>query len=173
MASPGPPSTCPATTNSRSTAGHALTRYASRRLPPALLDTAVYDRCSVFTESEILTALRDCYDPNIPCNIVDLGMVHQIHLIRDHEAPGADIPGVPQRHRVTVTILPATHDEAANSQLSAQIANRLAGLEMVSHSQITLLESPAWSPQRITPAGRKQLGLDGNPHLIQIAPVRN
>ena len=127
----------------------------------------------MFTESEILAALRDCYDPNIPCNIVDLGMVHQIHLVQDDDAPGANIPGVPSRHRVTLTLLPTTHDEAANGQLSAQIANRLAGLEQVSHTQITVLESPAWTPQRITPAGRKRLGLDGNPHLIQIAPVHD
>jgi metal-sulfur cluster biosynthetic enzyme len=122
----------------------------------------------MLTESNILLALRDCYDPVLPCNIVDLGLIRSIAVIPDLEAPGTHIPGVPQKHSIEISLTPTQKDEAAEAHLRAQIANRLAGLETVSHTTITLIDQPAWTPLSITPAGRKTLGLDGNPNLIQI-----
>jgi metal-sulfur cluster biosynthetic enzyme len=122
----------------------------------------------MLTQADILAALRDCYDPSLPCNVVDLGLIRSILITPDLEAPGSSIPGVPQRCKIQIALTPSTDDEAANSQLRAQIENRLAGLEAVSNTTVTLLNTPAWTPQSITPAGRKILGLDGNPHLVQI-----
>jgi metal-sulfur cluster biosynthetic enzyme len=122
----------------------------------------------MLTESDILLALRDCYDPILPCNIVDLGLIRCVMVTPDLKAPGTHIPGVPQKHIIEIKLTPTQTDEAANAQLQAQIANRLAGLETVSRTTITLLDEPAWTPLSITPAGRKILGLDGNPNLIQI-----
>lgn len=122
----------------------------------------------MLTEADLLQALRDCYDPELPCNIVDLGLIHSLTITPDPEAPGAGIPGVPPRHRIALTLTPTTANEAANAQLSAQIINRLAGLQTVSHTDVTLLDDPLWSPLRITPAGRRTLGLDGNRNLVQI-----
>jgi metal-sulfur cluster biosynthetic enzyme len=122
----------------------------------------------MLTESDILLALRDCYDPILPCNIVDLGLIRSIRIASDPEAPGANIPGVPQKHQIQIGLSPTQSDEASTAQLIAQISNRLAGLETVSHTTVTLLSNPPWSPLNITPAGRKTLGLDGNPNLIQI-----
>jgi len=122
----------------------------------------------MLTESDILLALRDCYDPVLPCNVVDLGLIRSISITPDREAPGANITGVPQKHKIQIDLTPTQTDEAANAQLQAQIINRLAGLETISHTTVTLLNEPAWTPLNITPAGRKTLGLDGNPNLIQI-----
>jgi metal-sulfur cluster biosynthetic enzyme len=122
----------------------------------------------MLTKSDILLALRDCYDPVLPCNIVDLGLIRSIRITNDPEAPGANIPGVPQKHEIHIELTPTQSDEASAAQLTAQISNRLAGLETVSHTTVTLLDQPAWTPLNITPAGRKTLGLDGNPNLIQI-----
>jgi len=122
----------------------------------------------MLTKDEIRNALRDCYDPEISCNIVDLGLVQSIIIEPDHEAPGAGIPGVPQKHRIVVSLTSTNPNEAAESQLSAQVANRLAGIETVSRTTVTVLRTPSWSPQDITPEGRRTLGLDGNPTLVQI-----
>jgi len=122
----------------------------------------------MLTESDILHALRDCYDPVLPCNIVDLGLIQCIIVTLDPEAPGAQIPGVPQKHHIEIELTPTQKDEAAEAQLRAQIVNRLAGLETVSRTSVTLLHEPDWTPLSITRAGRKILGLDGNPNLIQI-----
>jgi metal-sulfur cluster biosynthetic enzyme len=122
----------------------------------------------MLTESDILKALRDCYDPVLPCNIVDLGLIHSLNITRDLDAPGTDIPGVPQKHIIEIALTPTQTDESSQAQLTAQITHRLAGLETVSRTTVTLLESPIWTPLNITPAGRKTLGLDGNPNLVQI-----
>ena len=122
----------------------------------------------MLTEAEILAALRDCYDPELPCNIVDLGLVRSVMITPDHDAPGANIPGVPQKHLIHLDLILTNPGEAAEAQLRAQIANRLAGLESVSQTTITVLASSTWTPGDITPAGRRILGLDGNPQLIQI-----
>ena len=122
----------------------------------------------MLTESEIVTALRDCYDPELPCNVVDLGLVRAVTITPDRDAPGAGIPGVPQKHHVHIDLILTNPSEAAEAQTRAQIANRLAGIEAVSRTTITILSTPAWTPGNITPAGRKTLGLDGNPQLIQI-----
>ncbi len=122
----------------------------------------------MLTADQIRDALRDCYDPEIPCNIVDLGLLQSIVIEPDLDAPGTGIPGVPQKHRVAVTLTPSNPSEAAEAQLSAQIANRLAGLEAVSKTTVTLQLTPQWTPQNITPSGRRILGLDGNPTLVQI-----
>ena len=122
----------------------------------------------MLTEEEVRAALRDCYDPEIPCNIVDLGLLQSVSIARDPDAPGTGIPGVPQKYRVAVALTLSSPTEAAEAQLSAQIANRLAGLEQVSRTSVHILSTPLWTPQAITPLGRRILGLDGNPTLVQI-----
>jgi metal-sulfur cluster biosynthetic enzyme len=122
----------------------------------------------MLTETDILTALRDCFDPALPCNIVDLGLVRSIDVTPDHAAPGAGIPGVPQKHRIAIALALTSPTDDATAQLAAQVANRIAGLEEAGDTQVTIVNEPAWTPREITPAGRRTLGLDGNPSLVQI-----
>lgn len=122
----------------------------------------------MLTEADILAALRDCYDPAVPCNIVDLGLVQKIAITPDPNAPGAGISGVSQKHSIRVELILTSPTEEASAQLRAQIENRLAGLEQAGRTTVTILDSPAWTPVSITPAGRRILGLDGNPSLVQI-----
>jgi metal-sulfur cluster biosynthetic enzyme len=120
------------------------------------------------TETDIRTALRDCYDPTLPCNIVDLGLLRSISLTPDPQAPGANIPGVPQKHLIQITLTLTNPTDASEAQLQAQVINRLAGLQTVSHTTVTFTHNPPWTPQQITPEGRRTLGLEGNPTLVQI-----
>jgi metal-sulfur cluster biosynthetic enzyme len=124
------------------------------------------------TESDILAALRDCYSPEIPLNIVDLGLVHSISIAPDPGAPGAGIPGVPPRHRVTVALTLNQIADVEDTPLIAQIQNRLAAFQTISRTEVTLLSEPAWNPGRITPEGRAHLANrlpSGKPDaLIQI-----
>jgi metal-sulfur cluster biosynthetic enzyme len=109
------------------------------------------------TEADVLTALRDCYDPGLTLNIVDLGLVHSISVAPDPDAPGAGIPNVPPRHRVRVALTLATLVDAEDTPLIAQIQNRLAAFETISRTEVTLLNEPAWNPGRISPEGRARL----------------
>lgn len=122
----------------------------------------------MLNESNIQDALRDCFDPALPCNIVDLGLVRSITITPDPEAPGAGIPGVPQKYRIQVELTLANPNEEAAAQVTAQIQNRLAGVEEAGETKVLLSAEPAWTPLQITTAGRRILGLDGNPNLVQI-----
>jgi len=121
----------------------------------------------MLTEHEIREALRACFDASNPfkrpLNIVDLGLVESITLDNDNDAPGAGIPGVPTRQTLALTLIPTSSDEShddANAILVAQIQNRLAGLPELSRTSVQLLDTPTWTPSRISPKLRKTLKLD-------------
>lgn len=112
------------------------------------------------TEERVREALRDCYDPEVPCNIVDLGLVYQVRVTPDDEAPGAGIPGVPPRFQVHIALTLTSKGCPAHTQIVAQIEGRLAAFESISRTTVELVWEPMWTPQRISPAGRATLGID-------------
>jgi metal-sulfur cluster biosynthetic enzyme len=114
----------------------------------------------MLTEDTIRAALRDCYDPEVPCNIVDLGLVYAVAVAPDPDAPGAGIPGVPPRHRVSIQLTLTSPGCPAHTQIVAQIENRLCAFETVSRTEVALVWQPPWTPQRISPEGRKLLGIE-------------
>ncbi|QNI36146.1 metal-sulfur cluster assembly factor [Edaphobacter albus] len=122
----------------------------------------------MLTEPDILIALRNCYDPTLPCNIVDLGLIRRIRVAPDPGAPGAGIPGVPQKHRIQIELVLSHPSEQTEAQITEQIRNRLAGMEEAGEVTTLIIPQPVWTPQQITPEGRRILGLDGNPNLVQI-----
>jgi metal-sulfur cluster biosynthetic enzyme len=128
----------------------------------------------MLTEAAIREALRDCYDPEVPCNIVDLGLVYAINLVPDPDAPGAGIPGVPPRHRVHIALtltMPEDSGALTATQLIAQIQNRLSAFETISRTEVALVWQPPWTPDRISPEGRQRLALRQPPlqsPLVQI-----
>ena len=111
-------------------------------------------------EAAIRNALRDCYDPEVPCNIVDLGLVYRVAVEDDPEAPGAGIPGVPARQKVQIDLTLTSKGCPAHTQIIAQIENRLFAVPTISRTNVDLVWQPAWTPQRISPEGRTRLGLD-------------
>ena len=114
---------------------------------------------ATLTQADILAALRDCYDPEIPLNIVDLGLVHSIAIAPDPDAPGASIPGVPPRHRVRIALTLAQIVSPEDTPLIAQIQNRLAAFETISRTRVEVVDEPRWTPDRISPEARKRLRL--------------
>jgi metal-sulfur cluster biosynthetic enzyme len=112
------------------------------------------------TVDAIRAALRDCYDPELACNIVDLGLVYGIAVTLDRDAPGAGIPGVPARYRVAIQLTMTTRGCEAQGQIVAQIENRLAAFESVGKSEVELVWQPAWTPERISPEGRNRVNMD-------------
>ncbi len=119
----------------------------------------------MLTADDVREALRVCFDPELPVNIVDLGLVETIELAADPDAPGKET-----RFRVTVDLLHRTTDDQREAMLQAQVANRLAGIYAVYRSDIRFVESPPWTAERMSDAARTQLGLNRTqkPGLVQI-----
>jgi metal-sulfur cluster biosynthetic enzyme len=112
------------------------------------------------TEETVREALRDCYDPEVPCNIVDLGLVYTVTVVVDTEAPGAGIPGVPVRRKVRIGLTLTSKGCPAHTQIIAQIEGRLSAFQEISRTDVELMWEPPWSPARISAEGRKLLGID-------------
>jgi metal-sulfur cluster biosynthetic enzyme len=113
-------------------------------------------------EHDILNALTACFDTGNPfgkpLTVVELGSVDRILLTLDPDAPGAGIAGVPARQRLSLTLTPASADDDARAQLSAQIRNALGGIEGLSHVSLALSDEP-WTVDRMSPEARRKAGI--------------
>jgi metal-sulfur cluster biosynthetic enzyme len=109
----------------------------------------------LLTESDILTALRDCFDPEVKLNLVDLGLIYGIETAHDPDST----PAWP-RQWVKVTLTLTTPHCPASGLILEQVNNRLAGIQDISKVELNLVWEPKWTPHRISVAGRKQLGLE-------------
>jgi metal-sulfur cluster biosynthetic enzyme len=109
----------------------------------------------MLTESEILSALRDCFDPEVKLNLVDLGLIYGIET-----APDPDSTPAWPRQWVKVTLTLTTPHCPASGLILEQVHNRLAGIQDISKVELNLVWEPKWTPHRISEDGRRQLGLE-------------
>lgn len=105
-------------------------------------------------EADILTALRDCFDPEVKLNLVDLGLIYGIET-------GPDLNASPKwpRQWVKVRMTLTTPHCPASGLILEQVQNRLRGIPDISSVEVELVWEPKWTPHRISEAGRQQLGI--------------
>lgn len=93
---------------------------------------------TTFTDADLLQALRECFIPALRRDVVAAGLVRSATLQRDPDAPGAGIPGVPQRHIARIALTAPSTDDAVIAQTRAAVENRLLGLEAISRVELTV-----------------------------------
>jgi metal-sulfur cluster biosynthetic enzyme len=106
------------------------------------------------TEEDVLLALRDCYDPEVPVNIVDLGLIYRVTLTPDPNSKRA-FP----RQKVEVDMTMTSQGCPAHVMITEQVRNRLAGVQEISQTVVNLVWEPAWTPDRISQQAREHLGI--------------
>jgi metal-sulfur cluster biosynthetic enzyme len=95
-------------------------------------------------EAAVLDKLRECTDPEIPLNIVDLGLVY-----------GLDVSG----GRVTVRLtLTSPHCPLAGF-LAEEVRAKVLEVEGVTSAKVALVWDPPWTPERIRRDTRDALGI--------------
>ena len=99
----------------------------------------------MLTEAEIYEVLAECFDPEIPVNIVDLGLIYEVTL-------GRDVVNV----RMTLTARGCSMGDL----IANEIEERLLGLPDCNRANVEIVWDPPWTPQRMSAAARKQLNLD-------------
>jgi metal-sulfur cluster biosynthetic enzyme len=104
--------------------------------------------------NDIFTALRDCFDPEVKLNLVDLGLIYDVAIEPDPNST----PALP-RQCVKVVMTLTTPQCPASGLIFEQVHNRLASIPQVSKVEVDLVWEPKWTPHRISAAGRQQLGL--------------
>jgi metal-sulfur cluster biosynthetic enzyme len=95
------------------------------------------------TESQVYQALRECYDPEIPINVVDLGLIYDVKIVDDWvgikmtlTTPGCGMSGI----------------------IAQNVRNSVMRLPGVKDADVRIVWEPAWSPERMSADARKRLG---------------
>jgi metal-sulfur cluster biosynthetic enzyme len=96
-------------------------------------------------EQMIWSRLRECFDPEIPLNIVDLGLVY-----------GVSVNGTQANVKMTLTS-PGCH---LGGQIAGNVQEKLLALEQIEEANVELVWDPPWHQSMISADGRKTLGLD-------------
>ena len=100
-------------------------------------------------EKEVWNQLRSCYDPEIPVNIVDLGLIYDCHLQSL----------TPSSYRVDVKMTLTAPGCGMGPMLAQDVQNRVLGLEGVDDVAVELVWDPPWNQAMMTEAAKLQLGL--------------
>jgi FeS assembly SUF system protein len=96
-------------------------------------------------EAQVVEALRSCFDPEIPVNIYEMGLIYEVKV---------DAEGV-VAIQMTLT---SPHCPAAQS-LPAEVEAKVRAVEGVNDVKIDLVWEPPWEPSKMSEAARLQLGM--------------
>ncbi len=100
-------------------------------------------------EKEIWNQLRSCYDPEIPVNIVDLGLIYDCHLT----------PLTSSSYKVDVKMTLTAPGCGMGPMLAQDVQNRVLALEGVDDVSVELVWDPPWNQAMMSEAAKLQLGL--------------
>jgi probable FeS assembly SUF system protein SufT len=101
-------------------------------------------------EKRVWDAMRTCYDPEIPVNIVDLGLIYDCRIW-----PPADERGA----RVDVKMTLTAPGCGMGPVLQQDVQHRLLALDGVEEVNVELVWDPPWNHSLMTDAAKLQLGL--------------
>jgi probable FeS assembly SUF system protein SufT len=101
-------------------------------------------------EDEVWAVLKTCYDPEIPVNIVDLGLIYSMEIKKTD--------GGGKRAEVKMTL--TAQGCGMGPSIAADARQKILSLHGVQEAQVDVVWDPPWGPQMITPDGRKKLGMD-------------
>ena len=96
-------------------------------------------------EELIWGQLRLCFDPEIPLNIVDLGLVYDV-----------SVSGAQANVKMTLTS-PGCH---LGGQIAGNVQEKLLALDQIEEANVELVWDPPWHQSMISAEGRKALGLE-------------
>jgi metal-sulfur cluster biosynthetic enzyme len=113
------------------------------------------------TEDQIRTALKGVYDPEIPVNIVDLGLVYEVRLkpamqVASELAPAPSEPLEDVEIDMTLT----SPGCPSHVTIGDSVRKTVEALPGVQSAAVNFIWTPQWGPERISPEGREKLGIE-------------
>ena len=93
----------------------------------------------------VIDALKDIYDPEIPVNIYDLGLIYDVEITPDHHA----------RVKMTLT---TPHCPVAES-MPGEVELRVGAVPGIGDAEVELVWDPPWDPQKMSDEARLELGM--------------
>ncbi|TMB04795.1 MAG: DUF59 domain-containing protein [Deltaproteobacteria bacterium] len=111
--------------------------------PPAPAGTTIAFRGGTVSEAQVVGAIRDCYDPEIPLNIYDLGLIYAIDI---------DESAIDVKMTLTSQGCPSART------IPEDVRRKIAALGHP-NVRVDVVWDPPWHPSRISPDGKQKLGL--------------
>jgi FeS assembly SUF system protein len=97
------------------------------------------------TYEGVITALREIYDPEIPVNIYDLGLIYGVEI---------DTGG----HAMVTMTLTTPHCPVAES-MPGEVELRVSAVPGVRDAEVNLVWDPPWDPQKMSDDAKLELGM--------------
>ncbi len=104
-----------------------------------------------FEIERVWEQLRQCYDPEIPVNIVDLGLIYDVAVTEDESGKGK---------RVAVKMTLTAMGCGMGPTIAGDARQRIVTLPGVASADVEVVWEPPWSPSMISAAGREKLGME-------------
>lgn len=101
-------------------------------------------------QERVWEVLKTCYDPEIPVNIVDLGLVYDLSIQ----------PIASGSHRVAVKMTLTAPGCGMGPTIARDVQEKLLYLPGVEEAEVEVVWDPPWHQSMISPAGRARLGLE-------------
>ena len=105
----------------------------------------------MISKEQVMDILLTCYDPEIPVNIVDLGLVYDVKM--------NPIPDQPDKASVHIKMTLTAPGCPEGPMMQAQTQAKVAALEGVGAAQVELVWEPQWTPDKMSEAARLELGM--------------
>src|SRR5262245_33124794 len=99
-------------------------------------------------ETGVWNTLKTCFDPEIPVNIVDLGLIYDMQISK-----------LPDGSRVDVKMTLTAQGCGMGGSIAADARNKLLDLPGVVEADVQVVWDPPWTPEKISPEGRALLGI--------------
>jgi metal-sulfur cluster biosynthetic enzyme len=99
----------------------------------------------MLSKTEVYEVLSECFDPEIPVNIVDLGLIYGVELDGD---------------TVNIEMTLTSRGCSMGDRIATEIEEKLLGLPDCNCANIAIVWEPAWTPDRMSASAREQLKLD-------------
>jgi FeS assembly SUF system protein len=93
----------------------------------------------------VVAALKDIYDPEIPVNIYDLGLIYGVEI-------------TPENHAKVTMTLTTPHCPVAES-MPGEVELRVGAVPGVGDAEVSLVWDPPWDPTKMTDEARLELGM--------------
>jgi len=100
-------------------------------------------------EDQVWAQMKTCYDPEIPVNIVDLGLIYECHI--------SDFPE--GGHRVEIKMTLTAPGCGMGDVLSAEVARKLQTLPECKDTKVELVWDPPWDRGKMSDAAKLKLGM--------------
>jgi len=129
----------------------ALGKAAQAELDVAAKAAEVAQGSEPFSDDQVWEAMKGCFDPEIPVNIVDLGLIY------DMQVASADAAG---QHVISVKMTLTARGCGMGPVIADDAKTRIEALKDVSSAQVDIVWDPPWTPHMISTEGRLKLGIE-------------